>query len=473
MNSRILIVDDDQVFNDFLNTMLTKNGFQCVSTYEAVDTLMHLERGATPDAILLDIDLGSVSGIELCKEIRSKNEYKAIPIIFVTGTEREDRIVSCYEVGGVDYVGKPIRNFELLAKLQVHLRVSAFENRLTEVENENRNLKEKLLSDKPERPEVFSKIITNHPDMVRMFRYIEVIAPTSKPVLICGETGTGKDLVGAAVHELSGRSGELITVNVAGLDDHLFSDVLFGHEKGAFTGAADRRSGLVERAKDGTLFLDEIGDLRQESQLKLLRLLENCDYYPIGSDDPKFSGARVVAATNRDMFRRLEDGQFREDLYYRLMTHQITIPPLRERRADLALLLDHFAKQASNDLNRQHPTIPRELPTLLSHYHFPGNVRELQAWIFDAISRSEGKQLDVGYFHDRLSTARRRKGNSDTASDFGERLDQLNLTDIPTLKEITDLYVDHTLRIEGGNVAKAAKRLGISKQSLYNRKKGE
>ncbi|MDZ7767137.1 MAG: sigma 54-interacting transcriptional regulator [Melioribacteraceae bacterium] len=215
---------------------------------------------------------------------------------------------------------------------------------------------------------------------------MEAIAKTNLPVLITGETGTGKELIANAIHKVSGRKGELVPVNVAGVDDNLFSDTLFGHKKGAFTGAEIERKGLIERAEDGTLFLDEIGDLNIESQVKLLRLLQEGQFYPLGSDIAKLSNARIIVATNRSIKSLQSSNTFREDLYYRLRSHHINIPPLRERKKDIPYLIDFFLIRAAKELGKTKPRPPKELYTLLSNYHFPGNIRELEGIIYDAVS---------------------------------------------------------------------------------------
>ena len=269
---------------------------------------------------------------------------------------------------------------------------------LRELHRENQLLKARVLSGRLNRPEAFADIITVSPSMRAIFQYVEAVAASPRPFLITGETGVGKELVARAVHVLSGRRGNFVPVNVAGLDDHVFADTLFGHKKGAFTNALEARAGLLEQAAAGTLFLDEIGDLSAVSQVKLLRLLQDGEYLPLGSDIAKRSDARAVVATNQDLESARNAGRFRKDLYYRLCGHRVHIPPLRERREDLPVLLDHFLDEAARSQGKRRPTPPEELHKLLAAYHFPGNVRELESMVFNAVSLHSAGKLSMDAF---------------------------------------------------------------------------
>ncbi len=469
MKNHILVVDDDPEFNAYMTVVLRKNGYQCATALSGAEALRKLQDKA-PDLILLDIMLKDYSGLELCQAIHANEANRNVPVIFVTGTDNEKIIYQCYESGGVDYIGKPIRNYELLAKVKVHLSIGEYQLRISEIEHENTALKNQLLADNLQHPEAFADIVTTDPELHRIFKYIEVIAASSRSVLISGETGAGKELIAQALHRLSGRSGELVSVNISGLDDLLLSDTLFGHQRSAFTGADSQRSGLIEKAAGGTLFLDEIGDLRSDSQLKLLRLLQNEDYYPLGSDEPKLLRARVIAATNCDLEAKISEKKFREDLYYRLMTHHIRVPPLRERKNDIPLLLVHFMQKSVRSLGCKEPRVPTQLLSLLEQYHFPGNIRELEALVFDAVSRSENEILYIDGFREKLAASRlvKNHGSEDKPTNkftfAGDR-------DSPTLKELNNRLIERTLENVNGNIAQAAQLLGISKQALYKRKK--
>lgn len=266
---------------------------------------------------------------------------------------------------------------------------------------------------------------------------------------------------------MSGCSGPLVAVNVAGLDDTVFADTLFGHVRGAFTGADQARRGMVEEATDGTLFLDEIGDLSMASQVKLLRLLQEGEYFPLGSDRPKRLKARVIVATHHNLAAKQVSGAFRRDLYYRLCTHHIQVPPLRERKGDIPLLLDHFLKTAARELGKKKPTPPKELAQLLASYDFPGNVRELRAMVFDAVSLHKEKILSMDSF---LKTI----GRSATER-VQEALPDLNpfaaSEQLPTFNEAADLLVSEAMKRSQGNQSMAARMLGITQSALCKRLK--
>ena len=307
--------------------------------------------------------------------------------------------------------------------------------------------------------------------MRSVFQYVEAISISPQPVLITGETGVGKEMIAKAVHNLSNRKGEFVPVNVAGLDENVFTDTLFGHKKGAFTGADSARIGLVEQASGGTLFLDEIGDLSSDLQVKLLRLLQEGEYFPLGSDVTKRSDARVVVATNQELQMLQESGKFRKDLYYRLCAHNVHIPPLRERREDLPLLVEHFLEKSSVALGKKKPTPPNELLILLSSYHFPGNIRELEAMIWDAVSYHKLGKLSLDAFKTHITNTQ-----PSIEADFKLPLQNENgiisfSEQLPTLKQAEHLLISEALKRSDGNQAIAALNLGITRQALNRRLK--
>lgn len=261
----------------------------------------------------------------------------------------------------------------------------------------------------PNRAPLFAEIITANEEMQAILTQVKTVAKTKKQVLITGETGVGKELIVIALHRLSRLPGRLVAINVAGIDDNVFSDTLFGHCKGAFPGADRARSGLIEQAAGGTLFLDEIGGLSHTSQLRLLRLLENGEYMPLGQDGPKKTDARIVTATNHDLWDLQQAGIFRDDLNFRLRTHHIHIPPLRERMDDLQLLLGHFLEEATRTLNKKKTILPKGLIPILNSYSFPGNVRELQQMVFDAVSRQKGKNLSLAAFRSHIAKEKNKR----------------------------------------------------------------
>ena len=337
-----------------------------------------------------------------------------------------------------------------------------------ELRSENRQLKERLSSNRPEHPDVFSDIVTQNPAMDMIFRKVELVAASALPVLITGETGVGKEKIAAAIHQLSGRPGKFVKTDIAGVDDQMFSDMLFGHEKGAFTGANSARQGLIEQASGGTLFLDEIGDLRMESQHKLLRVLQDGEYYPLGMDKAKTCDVRVITATNRTIEFLTSGGTFREDLYFRLRSHHVHLPPLRERKGDIPLLVSHFLKQSAAALNKKTPT--PELFTILRTYHFPGNIRELEAMVHDAVSQHEGGVLSTRAIREMIdedtSAPHGDAAHEASADSFADGLS--GFQEFPTLKEMEQLMIAEALKRADGNQTVASRLLGLSRRSLNN-----
>ena len=458
----VLLVDDEvQALNSFetvLSSARIKNCIQCRDSRELLPLLSKQEI----EVILLDLRMPFLSGEELLPVIIS--EYPEIPVIVVTGANDVETAVKCMQAGAFDYMVKPVEKSRLIAGVRRAIE-------LGELRRENRMLRAHVLSDKLKHPEAFSDIITNSSVMRSVFQYVEAISISPQPVMITGETGVGKEMIAKAVHKLSNHRGDFVPVNVAGLDENVFTDTLFGHKKGAFTGADQPRKGLVEQASGGTLFLDEIGDLSADLQVKLLRLLQEGEYFPLGSDVPKRSDTRVVVATNQELQNLQECGKFRKDLYYRLCGHHIHIPPLRERRDDLSLLVDHFLEKTSKALDKKKPTPPRELFILLSSYDFPGNIRELESMVWDAISYHKSGKLSLDVFKKHIvktqpsaeTVSKMLLEKDDELIHFSEKL--------PTLKQAENILIAEALRQSEGNQAIAALKLGISRQALNSRLK--
>ena len=460
----VLLVDDEAQFLFSASLSLNSEGIDNVIQCQDSRDVMSILAEADFSVVVLDMLMPHLSGWDLLPIV--VKDFPDIPVIIITAVNEVKTAVDCMKEGTFDYLVKPVDKVRLVTTVQRAIEVR-------ELREENTRLRDYLLSDKLEQPDVFSEIITQNPVMRSIFQYIEAIAENALPVLITGETGVGKELVAKALHRLSGRTGELVTVNVAGLDDHLFADTLFGHKKGAFTGADTARDGLVDRASGGTLFLDEIGDLSIESQVKLLRLVQEGKYYTLGEDVPKLTDARIIVATNRDIESTMKAEKFRRDLYYRLQTHHIHVPPLRDRREDLPLLVEHFLGKAAEQFAKNKPTPPAEFFTLLGIYHFPGNIRELESMIFDAVSRHKRGVLSMKSFeakigHQALASQEGETGNGQENSlpftDLLPTLDQL-----PPLKDAEQLLIEEALKRSDGNQTIAARLLGMSRQALHNR----
>ncbi len=471
---RVLIVEDDQFTVMLMSALLRKQGYRVDVCNDGSQAIEFLKR-ETPSLVLLDIMMPQVSGFKTLSWIRSNPRLEDLPVICVSILDDRKALDRIFDAGATDYVPKPIRENELLARIRVHLKLRNQDREISEALEEVSNLRERFFSRKLEHPEVFRRMITRSQKMYAIFHYIEAIAPSSRPVLVTGDTGVGKELVARAIHDASARKGKFVVVNVGGLDDTLFADTLFGHERGAFTGAVKERRGLVRDAEDGTLFLDEIGDLAASSQVKLLRLLQEREFYALGSDVRQFTNARVICATHHDLDGKVLKGDYRSDLYYRLKTHHVQVPPLHQRSEDIPLLLHHFVEQAAENLGIEPPTIPVELERMLRGYEFPGNIRELEGLCHDLVSRSTVEPIRPESFLDMLAPTGAILARDATAfeEDAPSPFDSINLTDgpLPTIRQITGLLVEAALQRADGNQALAARYLGISRQALHKRLK--
>ena len=451
----ILIVDDDDVIVELYSTILEAAGWADRLLCNDSREVMELIRQNAVSAILLDLSMPHISGQELLDQI--VREFPEIPVIILTVEDTIDVAVECMKIGAFDFMTKPIDKNRLANSIAHAVRVH-------ELQDEVHVLSRRHGMADLDNPAVFEQIVTGSDVMFTMFAYIEAIAKSPKALLITGESGTGKELVARAVHDSSGRSGQFVAVNVSGLDDTVFSDTLFGHRRGAFTGADSIRKGLIEQAADGTLFLDEIGDLDNAAQVKLLRLLQEGEYYALGSDSPGRSSARIIAATNADLQQRQMDGSFRRDLYYRLMAHHVRIPPLRERMEDLPLLLDHFIAESAQLLSRPIPSTPARLVDVLASYSFPGNIRELQSLVHDVVSRESGSTLSAEYFIDYIEGHRQEPGRP------GAETQRFSFAEpFPMLRDVERFLIDEALERSDGNQTVAARMLVISQSTLSRR----
>lgn len=458
-HSPVLLVDDEPQLLHSASLVLRTSGFAEVITLDDSRAVLPLLAKQPIGLVVLDLMMPHLSGRDLLEQITA--EYPDIPVIMMTATNDLQIAVQCMQAGACDYLVKPVDKNCLVSAIR-----RALEARVLRAEF--LSIKERLLTNSPHQPAAFADIVTQSPAMFAIFRYIEAIAASPQPVLIAGETGTGKELIAQALHRLSGRPGNLVAVNVAGLDDTMFSDTLFGHTKGSFTGADRPRDGLVVSAGEGTLFLDEIGDLTMASQVKLLRLLQDGSFYPLGADRPRQSRARVVVATHCDVRRDVDNGTFRKDLYFRLRTHHIQLPALHERLEDLPQLTAHFVDKAAMALGKSAPNIPLALYQWLKNYPFPGNIRELEGLVFDAVARCQGAVLPLQSFKEAgaiettaFNSAEAQSPILPMGSGFPERL--------PTLKEAEEGLIQEALRRADNNQGVAASLLGISRQALNKR----
>jgi DNA-binding NtrC family response regulator len=465
-NFPILLVDDEVHFLDSLEFLLSSKGFNniicCPDSREVIPILEKQDISI----IILDVMMPYISGGALLPQITAN--FPGIPVIIVTGINAIETAVECMKAGAFDYLVKPIESTRLLTIIQHALKQK-------EIEKENILLKKSFFSLHLKDPEAFSAMVTRSDKMQPIFKYLEVIADSPMPLLITGETGTGKELISQIVHKISSRSGPFVAVNSGGLDDTLFSDTLFGHKRGGFTGADRDRKGLVEKARGGFLFLDEIGDLSLQSQVKLLRLIQEGQYYPIGSDVALQADARLVVATNHDLMELMREKTFRSDLFYRLQTHHIHLPPLRERKEDIYPLVDYFLKKASATLGKNCPTPPEQLYSLLSTYPFPGNIRELESMVFDAVSRHQGGVLSMSTFREKINVPEQPLESPANMTSAGVPItpgakvmfgDQL-----PSADELEKLFLLEAVDRADGNLSLAAQLAGLKRKTFSYRLK--
>ena len=463
-NMHVLVVDDE------LNTLkacaatLKMSGVKNIVLESDSRRVMEIMAGQRIDVVLLDLFMPHTSGMEILPLLQER--YPQIPVIVVTAAFELERAVECIKMGAFDYLVKPVESERLMTTLGRAIEWQSLNEQI-------HDLRDHLVDNRLDSPAAFTEIITRSGKMRSIFQYIEVVARSSRPVLITGESGTGKELVARAIHRLSGCRGDLVSVNLAGLDDAMFSDTLFGHRKGAFTGADQAREGLIVRAAGGVIFMDEIGDLGESSQIRLLRLIQEREFYPVGSDVPRKCEARIVCASNKDIKKLVAAGSFRNDLYYRLCVHHVMLPPLRERKEDIPLLVEHFIAQDAEAMGQRPPAYPKELTALLNTYHFPGNIRELQGMVIDAVARRHSGIISLDSFLQVIAPDL--SSEASVKPDLSFESIQKKLEDIwghfPTLREAEDCLIDTALELAGGNQGIAATMLGLKRQTLNVRLK--
>ncbi len=368
----VFVVDDDRSMRESLHDLIGSMGLN-VQTFASAHEFLTSQRPDASSCLVLDIQLPGLSGLDLQRELAK--DHTPMPIIFITGHGDIPMTVRAMKAGAIDFLTKPFRDQDLLnAVAQALHRGRPMAPGTHTPAAEQPDAADALRSDSR-----FSEIVGHSAALRRVLQQVEIVAPTEATVLIYGETGTGKELLARAIHQLSARrSHAFVTLNCAAIPTGLLESELFGHEKGAFTGAVAQRIGRFELANGGTLFLDEIGDLPLDLQPKLLRVLQEHTFERLGSSRTLHTNVRVVAATHRDLLAMAHQRTFREDLYYRLHIFPLTVPPLRARRDDIPLLVQHFAHTYAHTMHKRIEPVPAEAMEALVHYDWPGNVRELQ-----------------------------------------------------------------------------------------------
>ena len=440
---RILIVDDDRHAGDALQEILAAQGWQ-VNTAQTPEQAMRIFDRETFDLVISDINLEAAqTGLDLLKEFRQH-----CPVILITGFGTLDTVVKATQEGAWDLISKPFKVREV---------IDAVERVLAQKPAETSDPTDDALASPLEQ----IGMVGRSPAMLKLYKEIARVAPSKSTVLIMGESGTGKELVARSIHQHSAHAkGHFVPVNCGALTETLLEAELFGYVKGAFTGAVSDRRGLWEEAEDGTLFLDEIGETSPAMQVKLLRALQEKEIRRVGATRNLHVNARVITATNRDLKQEVENGAFREDLYYRLSVFTLHTPSLRERRSDIPLLVDRFIRKAAENAQRHHLKFEDLTIRTLVTYDWPGNVRQLESAIEYAALHARGDEIKPEDLPPELQSVEVREAAA--RAPLAALFD-----DLPTLDELERRYLLHVLKVVGGNKTTTASLMGVDRRTLY------
>lgn len=449
-SAKILAIDDNAEALFALEQLLISEGYSVKTAHSGKEALASLEQ-EIPDLILSDINMPPPDGLELTRHLRSDPVLQYVVIVLVTARDDLSEVVEGLGCGADDYVKKPFSREELLARVKACLRRVQLNREFKRVANLNRELEGELKNRTR-----FEDIIGKSAPMQQVYSLIERIKEADVPVLVTGESGTGKELVAAALHRLSPRANKpLIVANCSAFNENLLESELFGHVKGAFTGAIRDKEGLFSAADGGTFFLDELGEMPTALQVKLLRVLQDGTFTPVGGTSQKKVDVRIVAATNRNLQEMISKGAFREDLYYRLNVVNIHLPPLRERRGDIPLLCEQFLAKACAKNSKIQKRLTSESLRMLCDYNWPGNIRELQNEIERIVLLSaEQEEIASEFLSPHLKAGLQGEGKP-PAGRLKDALDELE----------REMIAD-ALRRTGYNKSEAARELGISRSNL-------
>ncbi len=441
--TRVLVADDEENIRLVLRTMLKKHGYEVEVAKSAEDALARLD-AFDPDFVLADVRMPGMSGIELCGELRARSSRATVIVMSAYGSV--ELAVQAMNAGAYDYVSKPFKQDEVLISLRKAEEREA-------LRRENRALREAM-----RREHTLSGMLGKSEAIHRVFRTIDKVAAYKTTVLVQGESGTGKELVARALHDRSPRANaRFVAINCGAIPEALLESELFGHKKGAFTDAHADKRGLFDEADGGTLFLDELGELPIALQVKLLRALQEGTIRPVGAVKDHPVDVRVVAATVRDLRREVAEGRFREDLYYRLNVLQVNVPPLRERREDIAILAEHFIERNNGRLGTHVRGMDAAARKLLLDYHWPGNVRELENVIERAVVLSDGDLLTPQDLPDRVR---------EPTDPVAQTLEGGELSIKKTTRVVEETLIRRALEKTKGNRTAASKLLEISHRAL-------
>lgn len=442
MKSTVLVVEDEEKLRRVVELQLKTAGFEVEQAGTAEEALKLADRA---DVIVTDLRLPGISGLELLASLRRQDSHT--PVIVMTAFGTIETAVDAMKAGAVDFLPKPFSLDHLMTVVNKALE-------LRTLRDENRELRAEL----GQRYE-FDNMVGRSDAMREIFGTVERVAPTRATVLLCGESGVGKDLIARAIHHHSPRDGRpFVKINCTTLPENLMESELFGYEKGAFTGANTTKPGKFEQADTGTVFLDEIGDVPASVQVKLLRILQEREFERLGSNKTRHIDVRVLAATNVDLRAALEQGTFREDLYYRLNVLPINIPPLRERKEDIPFLADHFVKKLRKDLGTPVQSISEAAIQRLREYHWPGNVRELENVMERSMVLAAGSVLEAADIKLDLAAKPRLPGFADGFLPEGMTLDEYERS-----------IIREALHRADGNKSQAARLLGLTRNALRYR----
>lgn len=450
---KVLIIDDEQAVLNFLFVLLAQSEKYLADTLNDSREAYEKLRSEDFDLLLLDMDMPDVTGLDILNFI--KENHIDMETIVLTGVDDVELAVSAMKSGAYDYLKKPVDNDLLLLTMERALERKSMRSEIAQ-------LKKGGGWETLENKKAFEGIITGNPRMLQIFKFIEKIAPTNTSVLILGESGTGKELIARAIHRAGGRAEKpFIAVNAGAFARELFPSEFFGHIKGAFSGAVTDKKGFLEEANGGTLFLDEIGELPMDMQVKLLRVLQNGEFFRVGSTRPQRADIRLLAATNKNLWEEIEEGGFRKDLFYRLNVNTVSLPPLREREGDIPVLAGHFLEQFNRANSRSIADITDETLEILQSYSFPGNVRELENIIYSTAVMEQSsvltpRSLPVEF----LELVKKIEKKPAEKEEENEEFDSL------TLEEMEKKHIQRALEKVEGNRTHAAKILGISRVTL-------
>jgi two-component system response regulator PilR (NtrC family) len=451
--SRILVVDDELSMRELLEYMLTKEGYHATCAKSGREAIDLLEKSHF-DLMLCDIRLGDITGLDVLRAAK-KNDSDIVSIMISAYASTESAVEAMNE-GAYDYVPKPFNTDELMETIAKALDLRTIEH------------EKKILDDELKENLHFGMLVGSSPAMLHIYKLIQQVAKTKTNVLITGESGTGKELIAWAIHQESDRSDQPFQIiNCGGIPETLMESELFGHKKGAFTGATQDKKGLFENAHKGTVFLDEIGELSLPIQVKLLRAVQDKVFKPVGGNQDISVDIRIIAATNKNLEKEVINGNFREDLFYRLNVIEIKVPPLRERKADMRALAQHFLEKYSREMGKEITKFSSYALELLNKYDFPGNIRELENLLERSVALSTTNIILPDSLALSLHKRRWIEGFKDRRFDLDEVTRGVALDSI--LEEIERAYLKKALDCSNGNKNKAAELLGISFRSLRYR----